>query len=191
MSIIAIRAAFAHGAFTGLSPKHLSLLLTELQPAWTAAREDRLYEPRQPASASRSPPPPPFDLHRPGRDHPGPTRSGHPHAALAVAYGVFRAAVTRAVTQIRLLLARRGFATPAGVRLHTLADVFAYAAAESVTLRHRDPGAPAPAAASRVHRATRHEPEPSGAAAHASPAPQRPPTPRPKEYRGQLRLARR
>lgn len=48
MLIITIRAAFAHGAFTGLSPKHLSLLLTELQPAWTAAREDRLHE-RTPA----------------------------------------------------------------------------------------------------------------------------------------------
>jgi hypothetical protein len=58
-----------------------------------------------------------------------------PHAALAVAYQVDRATVTRAVTQIRPLLSRRGFATPAGTRLHTLADVFAYAAAERITLR--------------------------------------------------------
>jgi hypothetical protein len=49
VSIIDIRAAFAHGAFTGLSPNHLSLLLTELQPAWTAAREDRLHERHTPA----------------------------------------------------------------------------------------------------------------------------------------------
>ena len=58
-----------------------------------------------------------------------------PHAALAIAYGVDRATVTRAVSQVRPLLARRGFATGTGVRLHTLADVFAYAAAEDVTLR--------------------------------------------------------
>jgi hypothetical protein len=43
--------------------------------------------------------------------------------------------VTRAGTQVRPLLARRGCATPAGARLHTLADLFAYAAAEGVTLR--------------------------------------------------------
>jgi hypothetical protein len=48
-----------------------------------------------------------------------------------VLYGVDRLTITRAVHQIRPLLARRGFAVPdaAGVRLHTLADVFAYAAA--------------------------------------------------------------
>jgi hypothetical protein len=48
---------------------------------------------------------------------------------------VDRAPVTRAITQVRPLLARRGFATAAGARLHTLADVFAYAAAGGVTLR--------------------------------------------------------
>jgi hypothetical protein len=58
-----------------------------------------------------------------------------PHAALAVAYGVDRATVTRAVGQIRPLLARRGHAATAGARLRTLADVFGYAAAEGVTLR--------------------------------------------------------
>jgi DDE superfamily endonuclease/Helix-turn-helix of DDE superfamily endonuclease len=60
-----------------------------------------------------------------------------PHQALAVLYGVDRATVTRAVHQIRPLLARRGFAVPdaPGARLHTLADVFAYAAAHGVQLR--------------------------------------------------------
>jgi hypothetical protein len=43
--------------------------------------------------------------------------------------------VTRAIGQVRPLLASRGFARPSGIRLHTLADVFAYAAAEGVTLR--------------------------------------------------------
>ena len=58
-----------------------------------------------------------------------------PHAALAQMYGVHRSTVTRAVRQVRPLLAGRGYATPAGPRLHTLADVFAYAAARGIRLR--------------------------------------------------------
>jgi DDE superfamily endonuclease/Helix-turn-helix of DDE superfamily endonuclease len=58
-----------------------------------------------------------------------------PHAALAVMYGVDRSAISRAVAEVRPLLAGRGYATPAGPRLHTLADVFAYAAARGVKLR--------------------------------------------------------
>jgi hypothetical protein len=60
-----------------------------------------------------------------------------PHAALAVFYGVHRSTITRGVGEIRPLLAARGFAVPGkpGLRLKTLADVFAYAAAEGVKLR--------------------------------------------------------
>jgi Helix-turn-helix of DDE superfamily endonuclease len=58
-----------------------------------------------------------------------------PHAALAVMYGVHRSTVTRAVHEIRPLLADRGYATPQGQRLHALADVFAYAAACGITPR--------------------------------------------------------
>ena len=58
-----------------------------------------------------------------------------PHAALAVMFGVDRSTVTRAVHEIRPLLAGRGYATPHGQRLSTLADVFAYAAASGITLR--------------------------------------------------------
>jgi Helix-turn-helix of DDE superfamily endonuclease len=60
-----------------------------------------------------------------------------PHAALAVFYGVHRCTVTRAGGEIRPLLAARGFAVPGqpGLRLATLADVFAHAAAEGVRLR--------------------------------------------------------
>ncbi len=50
-------------------------------------------------------------------------------------YGVLRSTVTRAVRQVRPLLAGRGYATPAGPQLHTLADVFAYAAARGIRLR--------------------------------------------------------
>jgi hypothetical protein len=48
---------------------------------------------------------------------------------------VDRSTISTAIRQIRPLLASRGFATPAGVRLHTLADVIAYAAAEGLTVR--------------------------------------------------------
>jgi hypothetical protein len=60
-----------------------------------------------------------------------------PHAALALFYEVDRSTITRAVHEIRPLLAARGFAVPGrpGLRLRTLADVFAYAAAEGVELR--------------------------------------------------------
>ena len=60
-----------------------------------------------------------------------------PHAALALFYEVDRSTITGAVHEIRPLLAARGFAVPgkAGLRLRTLADVFAYAASEGVTLR--------------------------------------------------------
>jgi len=60
-----------------------------------------------------------------------------PHHALAVLYGVDRATITRAVHQIRPLLAARGFAVPGmpGLRLRTLADVFAYATCQGIELR--------------------------------------------------------
>ena len=60
-----------------------------------------------------------------------------PHQALAVMYGVGRSTVSRAIGEVRPLLAARGFAVPGepGIRLRTLADVFAYAAARGVTIR--------------------------------------------------------
>jgi hypothetical protein len=60
-----------------------------------------------------------------------------PHEALAVFYGVDRSTITRAVHEIRPLLAARGFAVPGKPepRPRTLADVFAYAAAEGVEPR--------------------------------------------------------
>ncbi|WP_232248249.1 transposase [Streptacidiphilus rugosus] len=64
-------------------------------------------------------------------------RTGLPHAALAELYGTARSTISRAIGEIRPLLAARGFAVPdrPGVRLRTLADVFAYAEAEGITLR--------------------------------------------------------
>src|SRR5216684_3163211 len=99
-----------------------------------------------------------------------------PHAALALFYGVDRSTITRAVHEIRPLLAARGFAVPGepGLRLRTLADVFAYAASHGVHLRIdgtevqvRRPGPATPAAApscpARRSR-TRSSPPPSAMA---------------------------
>jgi hypothetical protein len=137
VSIKRIRAVFAHSAFTGISGNHLGLLLNELRPRYDAAREGQLH-----ARRGRG------RLRRPGAgrqqrlnftDRVVVTlvhlRIGIPHTALALIFGVDRSTVTRAIGQIRPLLAARGFATSTGTRLHTLADVFAYATAEGVTLR--------------------------------------------------------
>ena len=50
-------------------------------------------------------------------------------------FDVDRSTITRAIHQIRPLLAARGFATPEGPRLRTLEDVFAYANHRKVALR--------------------------------------------------------
>jgi hypothetical protein len=133
------RTALSHRIFTGISRRKLGDLITELAEPWAAQQESRL---RQRRGHDR--------LRAVGA---GPThelvftdrviatlvvlRFQLPHAALALLYRVDRATITRAVGQIRPLLAARGFAVPGkpGLRLRTLADVFAYAAAEGVTLR--------------------------------------------------------
>ena len=72
-------------------------------------------------------------------------------------YGVGRSTVSKAIGRIRALRARRGFAAPdrprLRLRLRTLADVFAYAAAEGFELRidgHGDPGAPPQGTPARI-----------------------------------------
>ncbi|MBB4986930.1 hypothetical protein GGE06_007902 [Streptomyces sp. SFB5A] len=60
-----------------------------------------------------------------------------PHSVLALLFGVDRSTVPRAIGEIRGLLAERGCAGPdrPGLRLRTLADVFACARAEGIELR--------------------------------------------------------
>jgi hypothetical protein len=134
------RAALSHRICTGLPRRRLGGLIEELAPGWLAQQESALR------------------VRRGGRDRlraagAGPTRDlpfadrviatlvilrfQLPHAALAVFYRVDRSTITRAVHEVRPLLAQRGFAVPAspGVRLKTLADVFAYAASQGVRLR--------------------------------------------------------
>jgi hypothetical protein len=129
----------SHRICTGIPPRALGKLITELAGPWMAQQEswlrDRRGHQRQRVAGA-------------GPDHElvftdrviatlVVLRFQLPHAALAVFYGVDRSTITRAVHEIRPLLAARGFAVPGhpGLRLHTLADVFAYAAAEGVTLR--------------------------------------------------------
>ncbi|MGH3278762.1 MAG: transposase family protein [Trebonia sp.] len=133
------RTALSNRIWTGISRQHLARLITELAPRWTAAEEDRLlgrrgHERKRAAGAG-----PDHDL--PFTDRVIATlvhlRFQLPHKALAELYRVDRSTVTRAVHEIRPLLAARGFAVPGepGTRLKTLADLFAYAAARGVTLR--------------------------------------------------------
>lgn len=138
MTIKKARAALSHSVFTGISRNHLDRLVAELAEPFAAAREGRLHRRR----GDR-------DRHRwPGAGHPETLtlrdrvlctlawlRLALPHQALALLYGVERSTVSTAVRRIRPLLAKRGFATPTGQRLHTLADVLAYAAAEGLTVR--------------------------------------------------------
>ena len=133
------RAALSHRICTGIGRRELGKLIEELTPVWVAQQESRLQ-------ARRGHPRLRAEGAGPGHDLPFADRViatlvilrfQLPHAALAVFYGVHRSTITRAVGEIRPLLAARGFAVPGqpGLRLQTLADVFAYAAAEGITLR--------------------------------------------------------
>jgi DDE superfamily endonuclease/Helix-turn-helix of DDE superfamily endonuclease len=129
-------AALSHRICTGIGRRKLGKLIEELAGPWVAQQESRLRD-RRGRDRLRA---------GPGRELPFADRViatlvilrfQLPHAALAVFYGVHRSAITRAAGEIRPLLAQRGFAVPgqAGLRLRTLSDVFAYAAAEGVKLR--------------------------------------------------------
>jgi hypothetical protein len=125
--------------FTGLQPRRLGRLIAGLAGDWMAAEESRLRG-RRGHDRKRAP--------GAGPDHDLPftdrvivtlvyLRHQLPHAALAALCEVDRSTVTRAVHEIRPLLAARGFAVPhrPGPRLRTLADVFAYASSCGAELR--------------------------------------------------------
>jgi DDE superfamily endonuclease/Helix-turn-helix of DDE superfamily endonuclease len=133
------RAALSHRICTGISDRALGRLVEELAPPWLAQQESRLRV-RRGRDRLRA------QGAGPGRELPFADRVivtlvilrfQLPHAALAVCYGVHRSTITRAVGEVRPLLAQRGFAVPGqpGPRRRSLADVFAYAAAEGVRLR--------------------------------------------------------
>ncbi len=133
------RTALSKRIFTGLQPRRLGKLVAELAGTWMASEESRLRE-RRGHERLRAP--------GAGPDHElvfadrvivtlVTLRFQLPHAALAELYRVDRSTVTRAIREVRPLLAARGFAVPGrpGLQLRTLADVFAYASAQGVELR--------------------------------------------------------
>lgn len=133
------RTALSHRICTGIPRKQLGSLIAELAVPWMARQDSRLRERRG------------HDRLRAEGGGPGHQlvftdrviatlvvlRFQPPHAALGVLYGVDRSTITRAVHEIRPLLAVRGFAVPdeSGLCLRTLAGVFAYADARGVELR--------------------------------------------------------
>jgi len=140
MSSGCARAALSHRICTGLPRRRLGKLIAELAGPWAAQQESRLRERRSGRDRLRA------EGAGPNRELPFTDRViatlvvlrfQLPHAALALLYGVDRSTITRAVQEIRPLLAARGFAVPGepGLRLRTLADVFAYAASRGVHLR--------------------------------------------------------
>ena len=131
------RAALSHRICTGLPRRRLGKLIAtgSRGPASTTRRERRGGRDRLRAEGAG-----------PNRELPFTDRViatlvvlrlQLPHAALALLHGVDRSTIARAVHEVRPLLAARGFAVPGepGLRLRTLADVFAYAASRGVHLR--------------------------------------------------------
>jgi hypothetical protein len=133
------RAALSHRICTGISGPCLGKLIEELAGPWLAQQESRLRERRGHARLRAEGAGPDHEL--PFTDRVIATlvvlRFQLPHAAIALFYQVDRSTITRAVHEIRPLLAARGFAVPGEprLRLRTLADVFAYAASQGVHLR--------------------------------------------------------
>jgi hypothetical protein len=133
------RTALSHRICTGIPRRRLGKLIAELAGPWSAREESRLRERRgreRQRAAGAGP-----DHELVFTDRVIATlvvlRFQLPHAALALFYGVDRSTITRAVHEVRPLLAARGFAVPGspGLRLRTLSDVFAYAASQGVELR--------------------------------------------------------
>jgi hypothetical protein len=133
------RTALSHRICTGIPTRRLAKLIDELADPWAAQQESRLRERRGHDRVRAAGAGPDHELTFTDRVIATLVclRFQLPHAALALFYRVDRTTITRAVGEIRPLLAARGFAVPGkpGLRLKTLADVFGYAAAEGVTLR--------------------------------------------------------
>ena len=134
-----VRAALSHPCFTGIARQHLGALIAELADPWTAQHQAALARRRGHRRRRATGAGPHHRLALCDRVlvtlvH---LRLQLPHQALAVLFGVDRCTVTRAIGEVRPLLARRGFAVPdqPGLRLRTLADVVAYANACGVELR--------------------------------------------------------
>lgn len=126
------RTALPDRVWTGMSRGRLAGLTGELAAPWAAAGEDRLPARREHGRLRAAGAGPDHGLPFTGRVTVTLVylRFQLPHAALAELYGARRSTVTRAAGEVRPLPAARGFAVPGepGVRLRTLAGVFAYKA---------------------------------------------------------------
>ncbi|GAA1336959.1 transposase family protein [Streptomyces sanglieri] len=139
MAITVNRAVLAHRLFTGLSRQHLARLVDELAAPWQAGLEGRRHAARGGARKRAAGAGARHQLVFVDRlvatlIH---LRDDLPHSVLGLLFGVDRSTITRAIAEIRTLLAGRGCAVPdrPGLRLRTLTDVFAYAQAEGIELR--------------------------------------------------------
>lgn len=139
MAIKLNRAVLTHPWLTGISHHHLAALVEELAHPWEMAVEDHRNQVRGGARKRAAGAGARHRLVFVDRlvatlIH---LRHDLPHAVLGLLFGVDRSTITRAIGQIRALLAERGCAVPGRpeVRLRTLEDVFAYAHAEGVELR--------------------------------------------------------
>ncbi|MFF9847666.1 transposase family protein [Streptomyces litmocidini] len=133
------RHVLAHQLFTGISWQHLACLIEELADPWQAAVEGRRHKARGEARKRGAGTGTRHRLVFVDRLVVTPIHLRHdlPHSVLALLLGVDRSTVTRVIGEVRGLWAERGCAVPdrPGLRLRTLADVFAYARAEGVELR--------------------------------------------------------
>ena len=108
------RTALSHRICTGIPRRRLGKLVAELAGPWVARQESQLRERRghdRQRAAGAGP-----DHELVFTDRVVATlvilRFQLPHAALALFYGVDRSTITRAVHEVRPLLAARGFAVP-------------------------------------------------------------------------------
>ncbi|MEU9318319.1 transposase family protein [Streptomyces sp. NPDC048295] len=139
MAIAVKRSVLSRRVFTGISRRHLACLVAELAEPWLAGVEGRRHAARggsrrRAAGAGARHQLVFIDRLTATLIH---LRHDLPHAVLGLLYGVDRSTITRAIGEIRTLLAERGCAVPdrPGLRLRTLTDVFAHAQAEGVELR--------------------------------------------------------
>ncbi|MGR6967965.1 transposase family protein [Geodermatophilus sp. URMC 61] len=122
---LARAAAVADRHVTGLSQQVLAELVAEVGPRWQARQEARLVDrPRQRAVGAGASYRLVFiDRLLATLVH---LRHGVTHDVLACWFGVSRSTITRAIGEVRPLLAERGCTVEGGIRLRTLADVVAY-----------------------------------------------------------------
>jgi Rhodopirellula transposase DDE domain/Helix-turn-helix of DDE superfamily endonuclease len=132
------RAALAHPALTGLPRNDLDDLVSALTGPWSTQREQDRHQ-RRGSDRQRAPgagPPPKLTLadrilatllHQ---------HLALPYPLLAQLLGVNRTTISRAIQEIRPLLARHGLAAgPPVTRLYTLAGICAYAASQGIMPR--------------------------------------------------------